>query len=188
YLKVVGLLTEILDQPAALENLFEIRATGLRMTLIRGQETPVTFTREGRQVKALYNPSYSGDSFLVAQRPDVVVEIEDPDWPMLTLVVDAKYQVDASAGYADRYLSPGPPEDSLNVIHRYRDALIELQRSSGTLKRTVIQGAILFPYRETGQNNFGQSRLWLALGRLGIGAIPLLPAGDRYLRQWLEGL
>src|SRR5438045_4248443 len=108
-------------------DLFEIRATGLQMTLMQGRKAQVTFTRRGRLVKAIYNPSYSGDSFLVGQRPDLVVEVEDPGWPMLTLVVDAKYQIDASAKYADHYRSPGAPEVSLNVIHSYRGALIELR-------------------------------------------------------------
>ena len=67
---------------------------------------------------------------LIPQRPDMVITLEKKDWPAMHLVLDAKYRLDASPDYINRYKSPGPPEDALNSMHRYRDAILELQKRS----------------------------------------------------------
>jgi len=41
--------------------------------------------------------------------------------------------------------SPGPPADAINVLHRYRDAILEKDPASdpsGPGKRTVIEGVV----------------------------------------------
>jgi hypothetical protein len=54
----------------------------------------------------------------VPQRPDFLLELAE-----LRVVLDAKYRVDTSPAYLARYAAPGPPEDALHTLHRYRDAL-----------------------------------------------------------------
>jgi len=69
-------------------------------------------------------------------------------WPVLRLVFDAKYRVDSSPEYVERYKTPGPPEDALNIMYRYRDAIVDSVKVSGSEvrpKRTVIQAAAAFP-------------------------------------------
>lgn len=137
---------------------------------------------DGRRLTVRYNPALSAEA-LVPQRPDLLLTLEQPDWPAVHLVLDAKYRLDASSEYVARYDTSGPPEDALNAMHRYRDAILD--EIGGATRRTVVQAAALFPLRvEPAEYEAG--RLWRALRRIGVGAIPLLPGHDHFLRAWLR--
>src|SRR5690606_12182540 len=185
YLALVRAVSEATGVAVPVRSLFTVTERGLRVDLARGRETAVTFAaRAGRRITVRYNPLFAGGPVLVPQRPDVVVTLDDPNWPRLHLVLDAKYRVDASAEYTGRYLSPGPPEDAINVLHRYRDAILEIDRDAAPEERperTVVHAAAAFPYREPRPGAFRESRLWRELDRLGVGAIPLLPGDVEYL-------
>ena len=105
-----------------------------------------------------------------------------PGGPALHAVLDAKYRLDASAGYRRRYGLPGPPTDALGDLHRYRDAI----RIGG--ERAVTHAVALFPYREERPGAWAASRHRRALLDLGVGAIPLLPGETEPLRAWLRSL
>src|SRR5438132_3585315 len=124
-----------------------------------------------------------GRDALVPQRPDLLLTLEHPDWPYVHLVLDAKYRLDSSDEYVTRYGCGGPPEDALNVMHRYRDAILD--QVDGTATRTVVHAAALFPLR-VDADVYVAGRLWRALSRIGVGAIPLLPGHDEFLRNWLR--
>lgn len=166
--------------------LFRVRQQGLSVMLERGKCTAVPFDLpNGRSITVEYNPSFKGDLLLASQRPDIVLTLKDPQWPGLKLVLDAKYRIDTSAKYQEQYSSPGPPEDALNVLHRYRDAILVEGEEEGTPKRATVQAAALFPYRDQ-SGTFKESRLWKALNKIGIGAVPLLPGDLGYLSDWLR--
>lgn len=120
------------------------------------------------------------------QRPDFLLEVRAPGGETTRVVLDAKYRVDASAPYRARYGAPGPPEESLNVLHRYRDAIVRPGR--GAPERMVARAVALFPYREPEPGAFRASRLWSALERIGVGAIPLLPGSTEYLEEWVRSV
>lgn len=163
--------------------LLEVRSRGLAVLLRQGSESKVPFRLpDGRKLTVRYNPSLAADA-LVPQRPDLFLTLEQPDWPAVHLVLDAKYRLDASSEYLARYGTSGPPEDALNAMHRYRDAILD--EIGGATRRTVVQAAALFPLRvEPAEYEAG--RLWRALRRIGVGAIPLLPGHDQFLRAWLR--
>lgn len=190
YLALVGLVSEETGSPVPVRELFRVTERGLHVRLRKGTETAVTFPeRSGRRVSVRYNPRFSGEDVLVPQRPDVVVTLENPGWPRLHLLVDAKYRVDASHEFVARYGAPGPPEDAVNAMHRYRDAILEREpgdRAGERPKRTVVQAAAAFPYREPSPGAFHESLLWRSLDRLGVGAVPMLPGDTEYLREWLR--
>lgn len=81
-----------------------------------------------------------------------------------------------------------PPRDAVNVLHRYRDAILEVEKEPGTNgvpKHVVVQAVAAFPYAEIQPREFQSSRLWQSIDRFGIGAIPALPSNLTYMRQWL---
>ena len=79
--------------------------------LNRGREQRVCFASEGEgRITATYNPSFQGEAMLIPQRPDMVITLEKKDWPAMHLVLDAKYRLDASPDYINRYKSLGPPK------------------------------------------------------------------------------
>jgi hypothetical protein len=190
YLTLLRIISDETEQPVPTKELFAVRQRGLQILLRKGQESARTFRlANDRKITVTYNPAYGSDPVLVPQRPDMLVSFEDPSWPKAHLVVDAKYRLDASPEYLQRYELAGPPEDAINVLHRYRDAILETsqeQAPAGRPKHTVVQAAAVFPFREGPGQDFQKSRLWLALDRIGVGAIPLLPDNVDYLRNWIR--
>lgn len=191
YLALIRIISEETGQPILAKSLFAIREQGLQVQLEKGRESTVSFDTLGnRKITVSYNPTYQGNKMLIPQKPDMLISFEDPSWPPLRLILDAKYRIDASQEYQDQYNSPGPPIDAVNVLHRYRDAILEKdsQSSNDLPKRTVVQAAALFPYRESQEGEYRNSRLWQAIDCVGIGAIPLLPGDTQYLSEWLRAV
>jgi hypothetical protein len=188
YISVLGTVSALVGAQLPVSSLIRPEQNGLRVALQRGRETKVHFPlQNGRQIEVIYNPQFKGNqSFLVPQQPDILLTIKDPSWPALHIVLDAKYRVDNSPDTVARYQSPGPPQDALNVLHRYRDAIVDTEASSDKPKRTIVEAAALFPYRELQTGSFRESRLWRSLERIGVGAIPMLPNGANYFREYIS--
>ena len=190
YLALLRIVSEEVGHPVDAKRLISIKREGLRVLIQKGRESAVPFNiPDGRRVTVLYNPRFQGDPILVPQQPDMLISFENPDWPAMHFVVDAKYRIDSSPNYVNQYGSPGPPNDAINVLHRYRDAILEQDRSPTQKmmpKRGVVQAAALFPYRETKKNDFRTSRLWQGIEQIGIGAAPFLPGGVEYVSDWLR--
>lgn len=188
FLAVLRCVAELTGQALPARDLLVPEEDGLRVQIQKGRTSTVQFsTAHGRRLHVTYNPTFKGGAFLTPQRPDLMLSLEDPAWPTTRLVMDAKYRVDTSSEYTQRCGSAGPPDDDINVLHRYRDAILEKDDhvKDENLKRTVVEGVVLFPLRVHEPERFRQSLLWRALERIGIGALPFLPGETRYVEGWL---
>jgi hypothetical protein len=191
FLAVLQLVGDATGQPVPARDLLAADQHGLHVRIRKGRTSQVVFRDPSqRKLTVSYNPRFDDEAFITAQQPDLMLAIEDPQWPTIRMVLDAKYRLDASDRYTQRYRFPGPPDEAVNVLHRYRDAILERDRRVGDhdLKRTVVEGAVLFPLRLTHPGEFQESRLWKALERVGIGAIPFLPGETGYVKEWLRRL
>jgi uncharacterized protein len=208
FLEVVHLIARLIDHPIPAAALVEIRAEGLRLRLEQGRAQTVPFLLAGdRSLEVTYNPTFQDQDVLLPQRPDVSLTFRDPKWPTVRLVLDAKYRVRSDADFVTRFGSPGPPEDAVNVLHRYRDAILEgedvqwraaeeteisaigrHQAAGRRSVRTVVEGAALFPLDGAAAELFETSRFWESLQRLGIGALPFLPNSTRHVEMWLAAV
>ncbi|MHB8772065.1 MAG: DUF2357 domain-containing protein [Syntrophales bacterium] len=177
---------EILDP----KTLLQVSQQGLRVMLTKGQETKTEFRdRGGRSIEVRYNPSFARpEVMLIPQTPDMIVTVAEPQvWPRVHLLLDAKYRLERSPEYCKRYGTEGPPEDALNVLHRYRDAILETEPWTGERwGRTVVLAGAVFPHRESEGEDFSKSKLWQSFDRIGVGAVPLLPGSTEYLREWVQ--
>ncbi|MBV9774012.1 MAG: DUF2357 domain-containing protein [Gemmatimonadetes bacterium] len=188
FLTVARLLARATRSPLPARRLLAVEEHGLRVLLRRGREHALRFDlADRRRVTLVYNPRFGGEPLLVPQRPDLLLELRAPGRATLRVVLDAKYRVDPSPEYRARYGSPGPPEDALNVLHRYRDAIVRPGPGAAP-ERIVARAAALFPFREAEPGVFRASRLWRSLDELGVGAIPLLPGSTEYLEEWIGNL
>src|SRR5687768_5320979 len=187
YLTLVQLIAKITGEPLPVRELISIESAGLKVRLKRGTEQTVYFSN--RSIELTYNPKYKGDAFIFPQNPDVVLTFKYRRWPAMRLVFDAKYRIVTDANYVKQYGSPGPPQDAIDSLHRYRDAILDETGSVGPrssrLKRTVVEGVALFPYADV-ENTYRSSHLWRTLKNVGIGAIPFLPRETRYVEEWLR--
>ncbi len=132
-------------------------------------------------------------SYLVNQKPDILLEIELPgiDKRRLVWIFDAKYRVRVSGGHDEVEADDGidyVPDDALNQMHRYRDALIRIVEVEtdfpGSKSRPVVGAFALYPgfFEQAVETNPYD----LAIREVGIGAFALLPSeGSRNGRFWL---
>ena len=120
-------------------------------------------------------------SYTVVQKPDIVLQLTKNDIQRgmnLTYLFDAKYRISEKNG------REVPPDDAINQMHRYRDAIYYSQPHDG-LKKEVLGGYILFP----GQMD-KSSPLYKSVEQVNIGAFPLRPGDQEFelLRDFIRDL
>ncbi len=192
YLSIVRMLAQVLGVRVPVERILKVQQNGIQVQLQKGRAQRIPFViDESRSIEVIYNPTFSGDSYVLPQKPDIVIALHDSEWPEVRLILDAKYRINNSAKYLEQFGAPGPPLDAINVLHRYRDAILEDTNDDETrsdrFNRTVVEGAALFPYVDR-DREFTKSRLWKSLERLGIGALPFLPTEMDHVEEWLRGI
>lgn len=161
----------------------------------KGEHSRILFRKDGVELAELvYNPKHTNkenDSIsmehlvvpTVPQKPDIVLQLtkDDAEKGMkMTYLFDAKYRI---SDRTDEGVDT-PPDDAINQMHRYRDAIYYKEHSSDELKKEVIGGYILFPGNgdpiEVAKAKFQKS-----LDEVNIGAFPLRP-NDTENRKLLE--
>ncbi len=163
----------------------------------KGEHSRILFRKDGVELAELvYNPKHTekenGSISMehlvvptVPQKPDIVLQLTKDDIEKgmkMTYLFDAKYRInDRTNEGVDT-----PPDDAINQMHRYRDAIYYKENKEGEcgLKKEVIGGYILFPGNgdpiEVAKAKFQQS-----LDEVNIGAFPLRP-NDVENRKLLE--
>ena len=159
----------------------------------RGRQSRVLF-RDGDVVLAevTYNPeTTAGESSNaipgtvsptgVGQRPDIVLqlsrELGDDKAFRLTYLFDAKYRIDSAAFKQGKGAGDHPPQDAINQMHRFRDAIYYESGGdafSSSLKKEVIGGYILFP-GAGGLDAVREAPFYKSIDQVNIGAFPLRP-------------
>jgi hypothetical protein len=159
--------------------------------LIDGRQAAFEFTSAtGVRLRLSHEPQFTrrGDndglvSFTTAQKPDIFLEADFPDGTSLSWVFDAKYRIAEDADELDKV-----PEDAINQMHRYRDALIYRQGGSGgywSKSRPVFGAFALYPGAVDEQSASNRYDDWIS--EVGIGAFPLLPGSPNgWLREFLR--
>ncbi len=125
-------------------------------------------------------------TWLVTQKPDILLEACFPDGSDITWLFDAKYRIkDSDSGQSETESVDLVPDDAINQMHRYRDALIHLNKKSGALKTRPVLGAyVLYPGffdQMHTENPYAD-----AIEEIGIGAFSVLPSQDGKGSYWLE--
>lgn len=161
----------------------------------KGEHSRILFKKDNVELAELiYNPKSSerennsvGITDLVVptvpQKPDIVLQLTKNDLQegmKFTYLFDAKYRIDGK----DRNGVDVPPEDAINQMHRYRDAIYYKDHKSDVLKKEVIGGYILFP-GDGEPTDVAVSKFRKTIDEVNIGAFPLRPK-DTYNRLLLE--
>lgn len=159
--------------------------------LDKGSQSKILFKKDGVELVELYYNSEQSqtiglenlESPTTIQKPDIVLQLVKTDIPegkKLTYLFDAKYRID----HRDKNNVDTPPEDAINQMHRYRDAIYYRNYDQNALKKEVIGGYILFP--GNGEKAKVQvSKFYETISKVNIGAFPLRP-GDVENRVLLE--
>lgn len=163
--------------------------------LNKGDRSKIVFKKDDVTLAELvYNPRHDektddikGIGNLVAptvpQKPDIVLQLTKDDLQQgmkLTYLFDAKYRLEKDNG------NDVPPDDAINQMHRYRDAIyFSEDHSDERLKKEVLGGYILFPGKMDKNSEFRRS-----IDKVNIGAFPMRPGDNQHelLRQFIGEL
>lgn len=160
----------------------------------KGEHSRILFKKDNVELAELvYNPKSTerendsiGMSNLVVptvpQKPDIVLQLTKNDLHnkmKFTYLFDAKYRIEGKEGNVDV-----PPDDTINQMHRYRDAIYYKEYDNAPLKKEVIGGYILFP-GDGEPLEVQKSKFYEAIEEVNIGAFPLRPK-DQKNRNLLE--
>lgn len=166
----------------------------------KGEHSRILFRKDGVELAELvYNPKNAdkendnvGMKDLVVptvpQKPDIVLQLTKNDLQQgmkMTYLFDAKYRIDGKDKGVDV-----PPEDAINQMHRYRDAIYYRDYDANALKKEVIGGYILFP-GDGEPNDVAVSKFYKTIKEVNIGAFPLRPKdveNRKLLEKFIEEL
>lgn len=179
--------TELSSTKAGLKN------TGLEKSMENGSTSAFLLYRacDKLNIRLSHEPNFSPQkkrtaggiySWTTTQIPDILLEATFENGKTVRWIFDAKYRIwdDQGADMA--------PDDAINQMHRYRDALIHIDKVGDGWKeksRPVLGAFVLYPgwFDESQTNNPYNN----SIDDVGIGAFPLLPERPNlWLRQFLE--
>lgn len=142
------------------------------------------YWRESDQmtIELAHEPSFTpkgtdNRTWLANQRPDIVLRVTLSNGESFFILFDAKYRIDTTQFKG----KDGVPEDAINQMHRYRDAIIHQHRFDyeSPLKSRPVMGAFalypgFFDNQKEQENPYEE-----AIQEIGIGAFALLPSHNR---------
>lgn len=193
YIRIKNAVAEILGDDRDVK----VKLNDYVYRLFKGADSKIVFDRQGIEIAEI---SYNSQTFAnkndgiddaispttdiapgnnSCEKPDIVLRITktfggDPGYK-LTYLFDAKYRVE---GRYDRGSAKGvdyPPQDAIDQLHRYRDAIYyQNPTAPSALKKEVVGGYVLFPGSGDLEGikaaPFMTSRM-----KVNIGAFPLRP-------------
>jgi len=197
---IVKELLGIKDEDVEHRNRMEMNGV-FTWELGKGEHSRILFKKDNVELAELvYNPKHTekeNDSIsmehlvvpTVPQKPDIVLQLTKQDLQKnmkMTYLFDAKYRIE---GRTEKGVDT-PPEDAINQMHRYRDAIYYKEHTTNELKKEVIGGYILFP--GDGQKaEVEVSKFYKTISEVNIGAFPLRPKDKEnreLLVKFIEGL
>ncbi len=172
------------------QDLIRVNGTGLAVNLVKGQASQVRYTdeRTGEQILLSYNPDKQRLP-TVNQRPDNVLSLKKRGGSTeYEYIFDAKYKIDPSfpGTYYNQFVCnlPGPKEEDINTMHRYRDAIVS--EENARFERGMVGAYVLFPYAN--EKEYKQHRFYKSIDKVNIGGLPFLPTATTMVKDMLDDL
>ncbi len=198
FLTVRKMMTDVLGFEEVLQNKTKLRLNDyFELQLEDGLSGAGAFVFErsdGLKARLAHEPIFRRNgadirSFWVTQKPDILLEVTFADSKKCIWLFDAKYRIKTKS---DRFESDDidqhdfVPDDAINQMHRYRDALIRIDEREGqsSKSRPVFGAFALYPgfFDQSIDSNPYQA----VINEVGIGAFPLLPSAGDNKNNWLE--
>ena len=170
-------------------DLVRVNGTGLSVNLVKGQASQVRYwdQKNGDQIVLSYNPDKRRMP-TVNQRPDNVLSlIKRGSKTQYEYIFDAKYKIDPAlpgSYYANAFKKPGPKEEDINTMHRYRDAIVSEEGSR--FERGMVGAYVLFPYGD--EKEYESHQFYQSIDKVNIGGLPFLPSATRLVSDMLDDL
>ncbi|WP_342605854.1 restriction endonuclease-like protein [Peribacillus sp. FSL E2-0159] len=171
------------------QDIVSVNRDGLFVNLEANQTAKRVFEHPVTKEKIeLTYQKYEGTLPTIPQKPDSMLTIEKKGKNhRYNYVFDAKYRIDYAqpeSYYQSRYKTPGPVEDDINTMHRYRDSLVSM--SNGPYERTAFGAYVLFPWAD--EQSYKDHRFYESIDKVNIGGLPFLPNVTDMVERFLECL
>ena len=183
FLKIISLLEDRFDLEE--QTVVQFKRMQTVVTLEKGKASAMRFTHKptGKNLYVVYNQLFNKLPTL-SQKPDNVIQFTSQD---RFYIFDAKYRIQFDNNYLKKYGKPGPMEEDINTMHRYRDAIAIPHPMTEQYKRGVVIGAaVLFPHPN--EADYLGHRFHKSLDQVEIGGIPLLPNSTSMLQAKIDQL
>ncbi|WP_268607386.1 restriction endonuclease-like protein [Paenibacillus apiarius] len=189
FLKIHHLLSEKYE--LIQQDIIKVNRGGLFVTLDQSRKAKVKYRnpRNGEEFTLYYNALPAGEvSKTLSQRPDTVLTLKKNESATeYKYIFDAKYRLNPAyegTPYWTKYKQPGPEEEDINTMHRYRDAIVYEDTANQTYERSMFGAYVLFPYAD--EEKFQQHRFYKSIELINIGALPFLPNATKLMEQFLD--
>ncbi len=198
FIEMKNMIQKILNKKPEEINLAEILVDGFTIQLRKDRKSRVSFKKANGDLVELYHELKYTDkisdntlSHTVNQEPDIVLRITKNDLKenlQFTYIFDAKYRLDSDDKPNAKDF---PPDDAINQMHRYRDAIFyQDNQDSKFPKKEVIGAYVLFPGADDADE---VEKLYFqkSISKVNIGAYPLIPGAKKgynssLLKEFLE--
>lgn len=187
FLKLGQILSKKYEQVS--QNIVKVTTGGLFVDLDQSKSASRVFRHPltGEKITLQFQ-SLDRSLPTASQKPDTMLSIKKKGKTFTyNFIFDAKYRIDFAAEgsyYQKRYESPGPLEEDINTMHRYRDALVAEQ--GGPYERTAFGAYVLFPL--FAEDEFDNHPFYKSIDKVNIGGFPFLPNTTGMVEQFLERL
>lgn len=164
-----------------------LKKEGLEFSMNDGKSGAFCFERkDGISLKLAHERQFKRNTIPVktwttVQKPDILLEASFSDGIEVIWLFDAKYRIDSDSD------KDFVPDDAINQLHRYRDALIHQHKTISNIpekSRPVFGAYALYPgyYDQINEVNPYQK----SIDEIGIGAFSLLPGNEDNNSHWLK--
>src|SRR5690606_19168494 len=178
YLKVGQILRgkyEAIDQ-----NIVKVTSGHLFVNLDQTRDAKQVFRHPhtGEKITLSFQKN-TGKLPTVTQKTDIMLEIEKngKDYSY-NYIFDAKYRIDFARD------NPGPLEEDINTMHRYRDA--HVTKRNGPYERHAFGAYVLFPWHD--EENYELHHFYKSIDEVNIGGLPFLPRTTKLVERLVERL
>jgi hypothetical protein len=161
---------------------------GVTSTLVyKNPKTSETFKVSYNSIKPRNTNFKNEGSKTITQKPDNILSINKLGCDAAyEFVFDAKYKIDTSLDYQDRYGGIGPKEEDINTMHRYREAIVYKNKKTESYNNCVFGAFVLFPYKD--EEKYKNHDFYKSIEEVNIGGIPFLPSTTGLMEEFLDKL
>jgi uncharacterized protein len=191
YLKMGQILSRKYERIS--QDIVKVKRDGLFVDLDQSRSAKQVFRhpQTGEKIE-LYFQKLDRTLPTVSQKPDIMLSIAKNGKDFnFNYVFDAKYRIDFAAEgsyYSNRYKSPGPLEEDINTMHRYRDALVvqHEELTDRPYERHAFGAYVLFPWNH--EEFYEGHPFYQSIEKVNIGGFPFLPNATQLVERFVEWL
>lgn len=188
FIKINGILRK--NYTLISNDTVKVRNNGIFVALKKGIESKVVYEdpKNGERFELFYNSKMKSET--VGQKPDNVLAINKIGGKVTyNYIFDAKYKLDRAVkgtDYETYNKTPGPKEEDLNTMHKYRDAIVYENKKEGRYENNIFGAFVLFPY--SNEEEYSKHPLYKSIETVNIGGIPFLPTATKLMEKFLKEL